>query len=160
MDKFNVIWCTLWSDYFMAQHQYDKDSLDFQVSSDAASDFLFYLSELLGYKKDWFYSDEEKDFVFVTLTEEEIEKITDLIIDFNFYNRKSVGLGLPDLYLDEEKIALSTVNIYCQTISDFVLYMLKHQHVGRDEIADWAAQNFMPIYVQAHTESLRLKIKS
>jgi hypothetical protein len=38
--------------------------------------------------------------------------------------------------------------------------MLKHQHVGRDEIADWAAQNFMPIYVQAHTESLKAKKKS
>ena len=157
MDKFNVIWCALWSDYFMTQHQYDKDSLDFQVTSEVAADFLFYLQELLGYKKEGFYSEEEKDFVFVTLSKDEIEKITDWILDFNFSVRKPTGLELPDLYLDEENIAISTVNVYCQTISDFILYMINNQHVGRNEIAEWASQNFTGIYLQAQTESIKLK---
>ena len=160
MDKFNVIWCALWSDYFMTQHQYDKDSVDFQVTSAAAADFLFYLKELLGYKKDGFYSDEEKDFVFVTLSNDEIEKITDWIIEFNFALRRPANLMLPDLYLGEEKIALSTVNVYCQTISDFILCMINNQQIGRNEIADWATQNFAGFYLQAQSESIKLKSAS
>lgn len=157
MDKFNVIWCTLWSDFFMAQYQYDNDSLDFQAPSESAVDFLFYLSELLGYTKKAFYTDNDEDIVYVTLSKEEIEKITDWILDFNFSTRGPAGLMMPDLYLDEPKISLSTLDVYFRTISDFVLYMVKNQHVGRNEIADWAATNFVPIYFQAHTESLKLK---
>lgn len=159
MDKFNVVWCTVWSDFFMAQHQYDTDSLTFQVTTDGAADFLFYLHNLLGHEKNGHYIDDDKQFVAVKLTPEEVEKITDWIMNFNLTVRKPVGIPMPDFYLDEEKIEKSTVNVYCHRFVEFILYILKKQHIGRDEIADWALKNIMNIYMKAYSDALFEKRK-
>jgi hypothetical protein len=158
MDKFNVIWCTLWSDYFMTQHQFDNGNHSFNAPVSVASDFLFFLSELLGYKKEAHYANSEKTFVTIKLTDDEIEKITDWIVDFNFSTRKPFGLMMPDLYLDEEKIAGDTVNIYCHRIAEFIAHIINNQNTGRDKIADWALGNFMAIYAKAYSEALQEKI--
>lgn len=155
MDSFNIIWCTLWSDFFMAQHQFDTESDRFIVSLEVAPDFQFFLSGILAYEKPAYYANEEKTVARVTITAEEIEKITDWIIEFNLSTRVPNGLMMPDLYLDAEKIEVTTVNIYCNTISDFIAYMLKNQNLGRDRIAKWAAENFMLIYAKAYSEALQ-----
>jgi hypothetical protein len=105
MDSYNIIWCTLWSDYFMAQHQFDPESNRFSVPVKVAADFLFYLSEMLGEEKQGYYANNEEKFVAVELATDEIEKITDWIVDFNFATRKPLGFVMPDLYLDEEEIS-------------------------------------------------------
>lgn len=157
MDKFNIVWCTLWADFFMTQHQYDTESTSFNAPVNVASDFLFFLSEMLGHKKNAYYANQEKTFVRVELTENEIEKITDWIVDFNFSTRKPLGLVMPDLYLEEEKIAGDTVNIYCHRIAEFIAYMIKNQEQGRDKVADWAVNSFMQIYAKAYGEALQAR---
>lgn len=157
MDSFNIIWCTLWSDYFMAQHQRDTENVIFNAPTNLAEDFLFYLAQMLGEEKTGRYTTDEKTFVSVKLTREEVEKITDWIIDFNFSTRKPLGLMMPDLYLDEEKIRDTTVNVYCHTIAQFIGYMLEKQSVGRDKIAKWAAENFLLFYAKAYSEALMAK---
>ena len=51
MDSFNIIWCTLWSDYFMTQYQYDDESRHFNVPVAVAADFLFFYLRCLDNKK-------------------------------------------------------------------------------------------------------------
>jgi hypothetical protein len=155
MDGFNIIWCTLWADFFMAQHQFNTESDRFIISVEVVSDFQFFLSGILGYEKKAYYANEEETVARIKITAEEIEKITDWIVDFNLSTRVPNGLMMPDLYLDEEKIEVATVNIYCNTISDFIAYMLKNQNLGRDKIAKWAAENFMLIYAKAYSEALQ-----
>jgi len=158
MDSFNIIWCTLWSDYFMVQHQRDTESGIFTAPVNLAEDFLFYFHNLLGEKKTGYYSSDEKTFVSVKLRHEEVEKITDWILNFNFSTRKPLGLIMPDLYLDEDKIRDTTVDVYCQIIAQFIGYLLENQSVGRDKIAKWAADNFMSFYANAYSEALRAKV--
>jgi len=160
MDSFNIIWCALWSDYFMTQHQHDDESRTFNVPTDVAADFLFFLSEMLGHQKIGHYSDDQQKFVSVELTDEEIKKLTDWILDFNFSTRNPLGLAMPDLYLDEEKILESTVNVYCQRIAEFIAYMIENQDQGREKIAEWATKNFLLIYARAYADALNAKASS
>jgi hypothetical protein len=139
----------------MVQHQYDTESEFFDAPVDVATDFLFFLSEMLGEEKQAYYTNDEKSHVSVKLTHDEIERITDWIMDFNFSNRKPLGLPLPDIYLDEEEIRKTTVDVYSHTISKFILYMLEHQNLGRDNVAKWAAENFMLFYARAYSEALK-----
>lgn len=157
MDNFNIIWCTLWSDYFMAKHQLDTENLIFDVPTSLATDFLFYFHNLLGEEKSGYYKSNEQEFVSVRLTNEEVERITDWILDFNFSTRKPFGLAMPDFFLDEDKIRGTTVNVYCNIITQVIAYMLKHQSAGRDKIAKWAAENFMLFYAQAYGEAITAK---
>ncbi|MBZ1350596.1 hypothetical protein KZZ10_08040 [Alcaligenaceae bacterium LF4-65] len=157
MDSFNIIWCTLWSDYFMTQHQYDDENRRFNVPVAVAADFLFFLSEMLGQQKTGYYSDDEQKFVSVELSDEDVDKLTDWILDFNFSTRKPLGLTMPDLYLDEEKILVSTVNVYCHRIAEFLAYMIENQSKGRDEVAEWATKNFLLIYAKAYADALKAK---
>ncbi len=157
MDSYNIIWCTLWADYFMAQHQYNPEADRFNVPVKVAADFLFFLSEMLGDEKNGYYASEEKKFVTVQLSVEEIEKLTDWIIDFNHSTRKPLGLIMPDLYLEEEKIAATTVNVYCHRIVEFIAHMNENQDRGRDEVAEWAAKNFISIYMKAYADALQAK---
>ena len=156
MDSFNVIWCTLWSDYIMAIHQYDTESNTFTVPTDVASDFLFFLSEILGAKKSAHYLDDSKEAVMVRLDGAEIDALTDWIMGFNFTTRKPSGLPMPDLYLGEEKIRNTTVNSYCGHIADFLLTMVTNQNQGRDNVAQWARSNFESIYKVAHLDALQM----
>ena len=112
---------------------------------------------MLGEEKQAYYTNDEKSHISVRLTHEEIEKITDWILDFNFSTRKPLGLPMPDFYLDEEEIRKTTVSAYSRVISKVILYMLEHQNVGRDNIAKWAAENFMLFYAEAHSEALMAK---
>lgn len=157
MDSYNIIWCTLWSDYFMTQHQYATDNKRFSVPERVTADFLFFLSEVLGVEKNGYYADDEKKFVTVELSEGDIEKLTDWIVDFNFSTRKPLGLVMPDLYLDDEKIIATTVNVYCHRISEFIAYINKNQDQGREKIAEWAAKNFITIYAKAYADALQAK---
>ena len=157
MDNFNIIWLTLWSDCFMTQYQHDLESKKFIVPVKVATDFLFYLSEMLGYKKEAHYDDEEKEFVAVELSADEIEGITSWIIDFNHSTRKPLGLIMPDLYLDEETISLETAILYWNRTTDFLAYMIENQNKGRDEVAKWAMDNFNPFYLNVYSEALKAK---
>lgn len=157
MDDFNIVWCALWSDYFMAQHQRDTENVVFRVPTNLAEDFLFYLAEMLGEEKTGYFINDEKTFVSVKLTPQEIEKVTDWILDFNSSTRKPSGLVMPDLYLGDDKIRGTTVNVYCHLIGQVIAYMLKNQSAGRDKLAKWAAENFMLFYAQAYSEALRAK---
>lgn len=156
MDSFNVIWCTLWSDYIMAIHQYDTKNDAFSVPTDVASDFLFFLSEILGAKKSARYLDDSKEVVVVRLDESEIDALTDWIMSFNFTTRKPAGRPMPDLYLGEEKIRKTTVNAYCSHIADFLLTMVTNQNKGRDNVAQWARSNFESTYKAAHHDALQM----
>ncbi len=160
MDRYNIIWCTLWSDYFMTQHQYDPEAKRFNVPVKVAADFLFFLSEILGEEKKGYHANDEEKFVTVELSGKDIEKLTDWIVNFNFSTRKPLGLVMPDLYLDEEKITATTVNVYCHRVSEFIAYMNENQDRGRDEIAEWAAKNFIAIYSNAYAEALKAKMSS
>ena len=157
MDNFNIIRCTLWSDYFMTQHQYDDENRRFNVPVVVAEDFLFYLSETLGELKNGYYSDNEQKFVSVEMTDEDVDKLTDWILEFNYSTRKHLDLTMPDLYLDEEKILVSTVNVYCHRIAEFLAYMIENQSKGRDEVAEWATKNFLLIYAKAYADALKAK---
>lgn len=157
MDNFNIVWCALWSDYFMAQHQRDTENLWFKVPTDLASDFLSYLASIVDDEKAGYFVNDDNDFVSVELTSQEIEKVTDWILDFNFSTRKPSGLAMPDFYLDEDKIRGTTVNVYCNIITQVIAYMLKHQSAGRDKVATWAAENFMLFYAQAYGEAIKAK---
>jgi len=52
---------------------------------------------------------------------------------------------------------LSTVNVYCHIIADFLAYMIEHQDQGREKIAEWATKNFLLIYARAYAEALKAK---
>jgi hypothetical protein len=67
---------------------------------------------------------------------------------------------MPDLYLDEEKILESTVNVYCQRIAEFIAYMIENQVQGREKIAEWATKNFLLIYARAYADALNAKASS
>ena len=157
MDSFNIIWCTLWSDYFMTQRQYDDESRHFNVPVAVAADFLFFLSEMLGQQKTGYYSDDEQKFVSLELSDEDVDKLTNWILDFNFSTRKPLGLPMPDLYLDGEEILSSTVSIYCQWITEFISHMIKNQDQGREEVAEWASKNFLLFYARAYSDALKAK---
>ena len=62
MDVFNLVWCALWSDLFMVQHQYNMENDVVNVPTEIASDFLFFLSEILQVEKNGYhlYDDEER----------------------------------------------------------------------------------------------------
>jgi hypothetical protein len=156
MDGFNVIWCTLWSDYIMAIHQCDTENDAFNVPADVASDFLFFLSEVLRAKKRAYYLDDSKQAVVVRLDKSEIDALTDWIMNFNFSTRKPAGLPMPDLYLGEEKIKKTTVISYCSHISDFIFTMVTNQKNGRDNVAQWAWSNFEYTYREAHRDALQM----
>ena len=160
MDKFNLIWCTLWSDYIMAIHQYDTKNDAFNVPADVASDFLFFLTEVLGVKKSAHYLDDSKQAVTVRLEKSEIDALTDWIMGFNFSTRKPAGLPMPDLYLKEEKIRNTTVMSYCSHISEFILTMITNQEKGRDDVAQWAWFNFESTYKVAHQDALQMAQKT
>ena len=160
MDKFNVIWCALWSDYIMTIHQYDPETEYFSVTTDVAQDFLFFLSEILGIKKDAYLSENSKDVAVVGISKEEMDRLIDWILDFNSKIRKPAGLPMPDLYLDEEKILDSTVIIYCNLISGLIYQMLTHQNEVREKVADWAAENFSSFYMRAYAEALQEKSRN
>lgn len=156
MDSFNVIWCTLWSDYIMTIYQYDTENDAFNVPADVASDYLFFLSEVIGVKKSAHYLDDSKQAVVVRLDESEIDALTDWIMHFNFSTRKPAGLPMPDLYLGEEKIRNTTVIAYCSHISDFILTMIENQKKGRDNVAQWAWSNIESTYQEAHRDALQM----
>lgn len=160
MDKFNVIWCALWSDYIMTIHQYDTKIDAFNVPADVASDCLFFLSEVLGVKKSANYLDDTKQAVVVRLDDSEIDALTDWIMSFNFSTRKPAGLPMPDLYLEEEKIKNTTVISYCSHISEFILTMITNQKMGRDNVAQWAWSNFESTYKEAHRDALQMARKT
>lgn len=141
----------------MTQHQYDLESKKFKVPVKVATDFLFYLSEMLGYQKEAHYDDGEKKIVAVEMSSDEIERITNWIIDFNHSTRKPLGLTMPDLYLDEETISLETVSLYWNRTTDFLAYMVENQDKGRDEVAKWAMDNFNPFYLNVYSEALEAK---
>ena len=157
MDSFNIVWCTLWSDYFMTQHQFDTENDVFNVPTELANDFLFYLAEILRVEKKGYFIYDHQETVSVKLSEEEVERLTDWIMDFNFSTRKPIGIPMPDLYLDEESIRPSTVNAYCHRISEFLTYILKNQNLGREKIGEWAMQNILAIYSRAYRDALEEK---
>ncbi|WP_146183837.1 hypothetical protein [Limnohabitans sp. T6-20] len=123
---------------------------------DVASDYLFFLSEVLGVKKSAYYLDDSKQAVVVRLDESEIDALTDWIMNFNFSTRKPAGLPMPDLYLGEEKIRNTTVIAYCSHISDFILTMVENQKKSRDNVAQWAWSNFESTYKEAHRDALQM----
>jgi hypothetical protein len=143
----------------MAIHQYDTENDAFNVPTDVASDFLFFLSEILGVKKSAHYLDNSKQAVVVRLNESEIDALTDWIMNFNFSKRKPTGLPMPDLYLGEEKIRNTTGISYCSHISDFILTMVTNQNKGRDNVAQWAWSNFESTYKEAHRDALQMAKK-
>lgn len=149
MDTFNVVWCTLWGDYVMAQYQQDMDRKFFVVIEKNASDFHFFLSNILQKDVRGRFTDQEKDVVAYVLTEEEIESVTSWIHEFNQMYRKPSGFMLPDYYLDEENIRDSTIEIYSKSFTDMLSYMLEIQHEGRDKVAEWAIQNIYALYMNA-----------
>jgi len=144
----------------MTIHQYDTKKDTFNVPTDVASDFLFFLSEILGAKKNAYYLNDAKDTVVVQLEEAEIEELTDWIMNFNLTTRKPAGLIMPDLYLDEEKIRSTTVTAYCSHIAEFIYYMITKQNLGREKIGQWAASNFTAIYMKADSKARQLMLKA
>ena len=160
MDDFDIVRCALWSDHFMSLHQRDTTRAVFRVGTILADDFLLFLAQVLDEEKTGYFINAEKLFLSVELTPQEVEQITDWILDFNFSIRKPSGLVMPDLYLDEEKIRATTVNVYCHFIEDVIAYMLKHESAGRDKLAKWAAENFMLFYAQAYGAAIKAKTPS
>jgi len=154
MDVFNLVWCALWSDLFMVQHQYDMENDVFNVPTEIASDFLFFLSEVLQLEKKGYHLYDDEDTVSVKLSTDEIDTLTDWISNFNHSLRSQSSLPMPDFYLDEENIRPTTVNAYCQRISEFIAYILKNQSIGREKIGGWAMENFVAIYSKAYSDAL------
>jgi hypothetical protein len=140
----------------MTIHQYDTENDAFNVPTDLASDYLFFLSEVLGINKSAHYLDDSKQAVVIRLNESEIDVLTDWIMNFNFSTRKPAGLPMPDLYLGEEKIRNTTVIAYCSHISDFILTMVENQKKGRDNVAQWAWSNFESTYKEARSDALQM----
>jgi len=155
MDTFNIVWCTLWSDFFMAQHQFNFETNSFAVAKEYANDFQYYLSGVLNKEVIGIYTDENEDNVYLQISNEEIELVTDWILNFNQNFRKPMGIPLPDLYFDNETIKASTVVIYCESLSQFSHYLLENQN-DRDRIGKWALENISQLYVNTAIEAKKI----
>jgi hypothetical protein len=160
MDAFNVVLISYWSDYFMIQHQYDTSKTAFIVPKKLTKDFTDYLSIPLGQKSKWNCTIDKREIVSVHLTTEEVEKITDWILNFNFSTRNQLGLVMPVFHLDEDKIRITTVNVYCSMISQIISYILDKESVGRDKVATWAIDNFVLFYGKTIGEAIKAKSQS
>lgn len=153
MDKFNLAWSALWSDYFMLQYQFNTGALGISVYKENAHDLKFFLENILNEPTKGYYLDDDEKDVWFELDVQKMKKITDWIIEFNDRYRKPLGMVMPDFYLGREKIEESTVHIYSNVLVDLNSYIIKNQHVDRDGVGAWALNNMMFYYNQAEIDS-------
>ena len=156
MDKFDIVWHSLWSDYFMSLHQFNRESNEFVVIEELAQDFKLFINNILQREIDKYYSDEEKGLLIAKITQADIVTITEWVLNFNENIRISAGLNeFPDLFLGGEHIRSTTIDIYANYLLDFIEHINKNKVNDREKIASWAISKFHDVYEHAKSESLK-----